>query len=333
MAAFSGIKGHSRPIGILQRALATDHVHHAYLFTGPEGVGKGMVAQAFARALNCVGPPDARPCEACTHCTRAVEGNHPDMRVIRPDTSKARPIIKIEVVRDLLRQVHYRPYEARRRVIVVDDAEAMTEEAANAMLKTLEEPTGETIFILVTARSRQLLTTIISRCQLVRFAPLPRELVRSHLVAEAGMEEGLAEVCAAFCEGSIGSALALGGEGVLEARRVLIESVAELSEGDALDVIGLASRYGRGGSESLQALLESLKTFYRDVVLVRSGASWSRVVNVDLRPLVSRAASHLTVDRAIRHIEKIDAVQSGLRAYVDAHLLLEDLFFSLASSR
>ncbi len=335
MEGFAGILGHERAIGILRRSIVAGRLHHATLIVGPVGVGKRRVADALSRALNCVGESAAQgaPCEACTHCLRIAEGIHPDVRVVVPDTSKARPTIPIAVIRELLREVNYRPYEARCRVIIVDEADALTEEAANALLKTLEEPTGETLFALVTARPQRLLATIRSRCQLVRLAPLPRALVQRHLVEQAGVPLERAEVCAAFSEGSIGKALMLSQEGVLDARREIIEAVAALREADALDVFALASKQARVGNQELQANLESLKTFYRDVALASAGANDDRAINVDLRPLIAQAASELTLEAAIRHIEQIDAVQSGLRAYVDAHLLLEDLFFSLASGR
>ena len=148
-----------------------------------------------------------------------------------------------------------------------------------------------------------------------------------------GLDADTARLCAAFSGGSIGVGKALASEGVLEARRALIEDVARLSSSDVLGVFELASRHAKSGSDNLQSSLESLKTFYRDVALTRCGADSDRVVNVDLRPLVEETSAQLTVDGAIGHIRKIDAVQSDLRAYVDAHLLLEDLFFSLASGR
>ncbi len=330
---FDGIIGHGRSIDVLRRALRADRLHHAYLFVGPQGVGKRKVAMALAQAINCTGPTYAQgaPCGVCTHCTRIAAAQHPDVTLIEPDRSKARPTIKIGSVRELIRQVHYRPYEGRRRVIIIDDAEALTEEAANALLKTLEEPTGETLFVLITSRLHMLLATIRSRSQPVRFAPLGRKDIESHLLAHTSLSRDKAQVCAAFADGSIGQALGLAEEGVLDGRRELVSDVAELNASDTLKVFRVASQHARAGSQELQARLDALKTYYRDVVLLRSGASPERVVNVDMRKALDKSAQRLTLEVAIGHIEKIDEVQSSLRGYVDAHLLLEDLLFSLAA--
>lgn len=331
-STFPGIIGHARAIGTLRQAAIADRLHHAYLFVGPDGIGKRQVAIALAQVINCVGPSAAAatPCGECTHCRRIVEGQHPDVVMIAPDRSKARPVIKIDAVRGLLRQVHYKPYEASRRVVLIDDAEALTEEAANALLKTLEEPSGETLFMLISARPQRLLATIRSRCQRVNFAPLSRAQVCDFLASRA-MPSERAALVAAYSDGSFGAAVSLGEEGVLESRRELIKAVVGLRRSDTLRVFSLANEQSRVAADELYARLEALKTFYRDVVLLRSGADPARLINVDLREAIVRQSRELTVEVAIGHIERIDEVQRLRRAYVDALMLLEDLFFALAS--
>ncbi len=323
---FTSIQGQERAIGILQKAIRTDRVHHAYLFAGPDGVGKGKVALAFAQTLLCVDHAES-PCGHCTHCTRIAENQHPDVLRLEPDRSKARHVIKIEHVRNLTRQVNFRPYEGRRRVIIIDDAETMTEEDSNALLKTLEEPTGETLFVLLTSQARLLLATIRSRCQTLRFAPLDTALVRQILLTE-GVPEDTAKVAAAFSEGSVGQAMALTQEGALETRRAILERLGSLDRSSALPVFSFAQDLASKNVDS-RAALDALRSYYRDISFLISGASPERVVNVDVRPLVEKGAQELTLEVALGHIERINHAQRDLRAYVDARLVIENLLFSL----
>ncbi len=330
---FPGVLGHARPVQTLLQAMRTQRVHHAYPFAGLDGIGKARVALRLAQSFNCVGqqPTPGVPCLECTHCTRIESRQHPDFLFVSPDTSKSRPIIKIDVVRDLLRQVHFRPYEAKRRVIVIEGAEFLAEEGSNALLKTLEEPTGETSFVLITAQARRLLTTIRSRCQLVRFAPLTREQIVS-LLAQHNITGNDAEVAAAFADGSFGAALRLCEEGVLESRKSFLQEVCGLEQEGALGVFDLASRYARGDSRELQRRLDALRIFWRDVVLLQSRATPTRVINTDMRPQLQRLAAKLTVEQALGHIEHIGRAQRDLLGYVDARLVLENLLFSMMSS-
>ena len=332
MSQFEGVVGHERPTGILRGSLASGRVHHAYLFAGLSGIGKRRVALRFAQALNCVGDESSRPCGSCTHCTRIERAEHPDVVFVDPDRSKARAVVKIEVVRNLIRQVHFKPFEGRRRVIIIDDAETVNEQGANALLKTLEEPTGETVFVLVTSQLQSLLPTIRSRCQIVRFAPLPREVVMAGL-ARAGVEPEVARVAAAFSGGSLGEALRLATEDGLTARRDFARAVAALEPGDSLGPLLLAGAHARTNPAELLHLLDALKTLYRDVALTGAGAAPDRLVNVDIEPEVARLASYLTVDEAIGHIGAIGDAQKALIGYVDQRLLLEELMLSLTPPR
>jgi DNA polymerase-3 subunit delta' len=324
---FSSIVGHQRPIADLQHAIRADRVHHAWLFAGPAGVGKRLVARTFAKALLCV-HNNADACDACTHCLRIEQDQHPDVSEILPDTSKTRPTIKIDQIREITRQVSFKPFEGRRRVILIDGAEAMTEEASNALLKTLEEPTGDTLFLLLTPQDRQLLPTIRSRCQLLRFGPLPRADVH-RLLLQRDVHPDTATVAAAFSDGSLGAALLLSLEGALDQRRALVQSAAELEPNDPLAAFQVAQLWTSSGANLVEAL-DWLRTFYRDVALTAAGADPDRIINVDLRPAVARAARELTLEATLGHIDRINAAARDLRAYVDARLVLENLMLALA---
>lgn len=331
MSGFEGIVGHERPLGVLKSAVTSGRAHHAYLFAGPDGVGKRRAALAFAQALNC---PEAisrggSPCGACRSCAKIQAGLHPDVVSVEPDRTKTRWTLKIEAVREITRQVHFKPYEGLRRVILIDDIHTVTIEGANAFLKTLEEPTGDTLFVLLTDQPRRLLSTIRSRCQLLRFAPLTAAHLQTVLLQHA-IEPQLAELAAHFAEGSVARALALVADGALDKRRAVIEGVLGLEEADTLDLFKLAEELAAGQPEEIRDRLDFLLLFLRDVALTRAGADPERIVNRDLRKAVERTAARWTTHQATRAITSIHDVQRALQAYVDPRLLMEDLLLQIA---
>lgn len=189
--------GQDRAKRILMQSIEMGRVSHAYLFIGPEGIGKRSLALAFAAALNCIGESPA--CGECTHCRRIMQGNHPDLTVIEPEGKS----FKIEQIRKLQQLISFKPYEGRYKIFVLDGVEAFTEQAANSLLKTLEEPPSHSVLILL-ANENYVLPTISSRCTIVHLQPLPQEQVREVLV-QKGIAD--AESIAAVSGGALGQAI------------------------------------------------------------------------------------------------------------------------------
>ena len=181
---FKEIYGHEKQIAILKSAMANDRIAHAYLFYGMEGIGKRTTAAVFAGALNC-GEANP-PCGACPSCRKAAHKTHPNIITIQAEGQ----FIKIGAVKELQEQMKFRPGEGRRRVFILEEADRMNAAAANALLKTLEEPSAGNILLLTTARPHALPMTILSRCQHLRFAPLPREEVARFLREKKALDAG-----------------------------------------------------------------------------------------------------------------------------------------------
>lgn len=198
---FSEIVGHRRSIEVLRRMYRRGRVPHALLFIGPEGVGKRMVAEAFFQYLNCPSAGEDS-CGLCPSCEKVTKGRHPDLHLLVPEGER----IKIQQIRELAHMLYLRPLEARWRGAIIEGAERMTKEAANAFLKTLEEPPPQTLIVLITSRPEGLLPTISSRCQRIRFYPLSDEEVREVLERE-GVSPGDIELLLRLAEGSPGKAL------------------------------------------------------------------------------------------------------------------------------
>src|SRR2546430_9178246 len=213
---FRDVLGHNRLITLLTRSVAGASLPPSLLFAGPAGVGKRKTALAVAQALNCLTPRDGGACGACTACARIARGVHPDVSIVEPEDSGA---IKIEQVRDVVDRAAYRPFEGRRRVVIIDNADALVAAAQNALLKTLEEPPPSSVFFLITSRPDMLLPTVVSRCPRLRFRPLSSEDV-ARALANVGHTEVSARAVAATAGGSIGRALEASAEELVEARDV-----------------------------------------------------------------------------------------------------------------
>ncbi len=201
--SFEAILGHERPLKVLRRALATARVPHAYLFWGPDGVGKETVAREVAQVLLCASPAAldrAAACGECSPCRKVASGSHADLHRLAPTGSS----IPIADVRSLQQALGYQSFERGRKVAIIQDSFRLTREASNALLKTLEEPPAGTHIVLLAHHRNQLLPTLVSRCQSLRFDPIPADAVRQ-LLGEGGMEAGAARLLAESAGGCPGA--------------------------------------------------------------------------------------------------------------------------------
>jgi DNA polymerase-3 subunit delta' len=300
----STIVGHRRLLALLSRAIAHGTLPPSLLLAGPAGVGKRRTATAIAQTLNCLSPVVSAPlfemdgddealpierdaCGTCASCRRIERGVHPDVIVLEPGDTGA---IKIAQVREAIDQSGYRPFEGRRRVIIIDDAAAMVHEAQSALLKTLEEPPSASIFLLVSAMPDSLLPTVRSRCPRLRFGALPAGEVAAALMRDHGYSEAEAFAAAADADGSIGLALAARSADVAEARESaqrLLEEAARLGDPSRrLDVAReLTSGKGTPAAERdrLAACLRAAASLLRDLGLIAEGADERVLANADVR--------------------------------------------------
>jgi DNA polymerase-3 subunit delta' len=354
------VRGHDRLRAILGRALERDRLPPALLFAGPDGVGKKALALAVARAALCERAPAREACGECRACRKVASGaaperleemrreadQHPDEDVwrnfrIHPDlvlaegwrltkTGRPRPEaeIRVDQVRDLIGEIAGAPFEARRRVFVVDDAHTMNEAAQNALLKSLEEPPPRSHVVLVSSAPLGLRQTIRSRCQVLRFGPLPRATVAAVLAERGGVSEEAAPVLASLGGGSVGAALAFGSEAHSRMREGL---VALLERAEALDPMArLEAAEALEQSEDPALLLATLRSLLRDLAALRAGARPEVVVNVDLAPRLSPLARGGLGERATALAEQAGDARFALRGFANKLLTFDLLVDSLA---
>lgn len=324
MKFFREIIGHRRIVRLLKNAVVNGRTAHAYLFSGPAGVGKETVALAFARALLCAQPQEGDACGSCRFCRQTAQGSHPDLHIVRP----APQTIRIEQMRELQRTVALTPYSGLRHVCLVERCEAMTQEAASSFLKTLEEPSAQTVFILLAEQPQRLLPTIVSRCQQIAFTALALPEVVEGLL-RAGFDRADAELAAALSGGSLGVAVELAsGGGYREKREKIFTAAAELARATPGEACRLAQSFG-GEREESALLLDMLLLWYRDLLVYKEANDEALVVNRDFLPLLARQAENYTTFRIIDIIYKIEQARGFLRANANQRLTVEVLFMEL----
>lgn len=320
---YEQIIGHDKQKDILRRAVASDRLAHAYLFEGPEGIGKRLMALALVRAIFC---QNGNGCGNCIPCRKVDHNNHPDLHLYEPDGQQ----IKIEQIRDLQRELSFRPLEARRKVCLVDQAERMNPSAANALLKTLEEPTRDTLIILLSARPEAMLTTVRSRCQKLPFARLMQKAIEEALQTHRNLDSRSAHVLAALSEGSFLRALGRDQGFYLERRREILKHVTALNEASVLPLLELAKELATE-KELIPDILEVLQSFYRDLLVFLQGRPESALINVDLMEKIRRVSRSEDTISVLRKLEAIQAGRANLDRNVNALLNIEVLLMKLAA--
>ncbi len=324
--SFGEIIGHTRQIRILKSALKTGRLSHAYLFEGPDGVGKRGVAMALAQAIQC-SRQDDDACGLCIFCRKVEEHNHSDVWWIAPE----RNAIRIDVIRQLQRDMSFDALEGRKRIIIVDEADKMLHNAANAMLKTLEEPPAATNMVLITSKPQLLLPTIVSRCQRLAFGPLTREMARQVIERQIGDDPGIVKLLASLSGGSPGRALAFERELFLEERPRLIEAVEQCSQDDVMHIFQLAEQMDKRRAE-IFIILEILQGWYRDLAVYRVTRNPEQLINADLLPKIRKAAGQKTLEFAISSFEIIGETLRNLDRNANVRLALDTLLLELSAT-
>jgi len=352
--AFDSVIGHDRAKGLLARALSLQRLPPATLLVGPDGVGKRTLALAVARAAICQAAGPAA-CESCSSCRRLAKAAsslpelrrhadqdpgepvrrnyrlHPDVVLVEPWRTRVREDLKVEQVRDLVREISGPPFEARRRVFVVDGAHAMTEQAANALLKALEEPPATSHVMLVTASPQSLLPTIRSRCQMLRLGALPSTAIEAHLQGSLGVPVSEARLRARLSGGSLAQALAFESDAYRAQRDGLLALLESLPTMDMLQRLEAAE--SMRDSEDLSSALTALRGLLRDVAALRGGAEVGGLQNADVAPRLLAVAEGEMGTRAVELADAVGRTRTALRANANKLLALDLLMDSLALSQ
>ena len=326
------IIGHRAAVDQLRRSIERGQVGHAYLFVGPEGVGRRTVARTFAQALVCQSQVGSRPCGVCSACRRAARGIHPDIMTISLEQQAAEETrdskntrISIETIRELRSNLSLRPLEADWRVAILEDVDLFSFSAYDALLKTLEEPPPFVVLLLIATELDSIPETIRSRCRPIQLEPLSRADVAAALV-ERGIDPALATMVAGITRGRIGRAIELSSdEAALSARHATVESGIEMVENPVVaigSVRRMADGYRRGQRARVEGELDALLGIWRDLLLVAAGCS-DQIVNVDFADRLGRLARQWNLDRINAGVLATHQALSDLSINVQPRLALD----------
>jgi DNA polymerase-3 subunit delta' len=342
MAFFHDLFGQGRPIKILQSILQTGDVPNALLFTGEDGIGKRSTAMIFIQTLLCQTPSiplvrgrqeeeEINPCNLCLSCQKIQSGNHPDFMAIAP--AKDEHSIKIDNIRAMQDTIVFAPMDGKWKVILIAPAEALTIQAQNSLLKTLEDAPPYAVLILVASKAGLLAPTLLSRCQKVPFSPLSLSQIEAILMEKKGWSTGDARLVAAFTGGKLGQALSL----EVEEARAKEEALNVLVKEETLshyDTLFEMAKTHSGNAESMERALYYLSAYFRDILvmlMVRSDSAWdaSLLVFSWRKEEIARWANRMTTEEVTRFLANIAAIEQTLSRNINKQLALETLLMQI----
>src|SRR5574341_782108 len=315
---FSEIIGHRKQLESLRLALANARLHHAYLFIGPEGIGKRTIALALAKAVHC-SEAENDFCGGCANCKRVADFNHPDVRVIEPLAGKKE--ISIQQLREVERDLNYRSFTGKRKMMIIDPATLMNLSSQNALLKTLEEPPQNSLLILIASNAGALLPTVRSRCLRVSFAPLGRDEVVSYLRSKRGMTGDDVEFLAAMSMGSIGVAVRLDEEEFIKKRRIWAGIVSSLKAGDYQSAMAAAESLAANRDEALKFLAWA-ESWYRDLLIYGVTQDSRELVNLDMQSQVEQQAAAAGTERALSSVAQTTRAAARIQRNLNRRMVL-----------
>ena len=334
------VVGQSRAVSLLQRSLERGSLAHAYLFAGPPHVGKMTLALNLAQALNCEAA--APPCGECASCQKIASAKHADVQIIgltsNGDSAEAklRTEISIDQIRQMQHAASLPPFEGKYKVFIIDGAEQLSIEAANCLLKTLEEPVAGVIFILLTTNERLLPATVVSRCQRLELSPLAAGEVEAALSSGWGIEPQKAKLVARLCHGCLGWAVSAAvDDGQLQQRAERMDRLLDIINGDYEERFTYVAQLVAQFSKSrglVYDILDSWLDFWRDLLLVKVGCS-DAISNVDLEARLVEMARGYSLAQIKAFIRSIQAAGEQLRQNANPRLVLEVLMLSIPEER
>ncbi len=313
MAEFKDVVGHEQVIQHMQNAIRQKKISHAYLLCGEAGSGKRLVAEAFAKTILCE-EGGIEACGKCKSCKQAESGNHPDFRIVVRE--KATLGVK-EIREQVTGDVQIKPYSSAYKIYLIDEAEKMTEEAQNALLKTIEEPPEYAVFLLSVSRQELLLSTVLSRCVLLPFYPVAPEKIKRFLMEKRGVPDYLAESAAAFAGGLVGRAVQYAeSESFIEQRNDvlhLVKYIDDMTMAEVMENVKLFAAKKDVATEYLDMIL----MWYRDVLMYKATKNVNALMFMDELEAVSAQAGKRSFENLQGIVDALEQVKQRLKSNVN----------------
>ncbi|MBQ7064654.1 MAG: DNA polymerase III subunit [Firmicutes bacterium] len=325
------LTGHEACVRHLRAQVLSGKVSHAYLVEGAEGAGKKTLCRQFARALVCQAPRNGEACGRCDSCRVFLSENHPDVHYIRPDEKGNLPVQMIR--EELVHDIDILPYYEGRKVYVIEQAQNLSVQAQNVILKTIEEPPAYAVILLLAESVQSFLPTVRSRCVMVRLLPLPEDKVAGILQKQYGVDRTLAEKSAAFCGGSVGQALkAAGSQEYKELRARWMERLGSLAGGDPYRILGWDTALEEDKAH-IQEILRMCMVWFRDLILVRETGSTSACICRDRQEALRQAADAYDIPELYRKVRVLEEARRKLEHNVNYALWSDWLLMKLSVRR
>lgn len=323
---FSVIAGQKEVTGSLKRALSEDRVGHAYIFSGPEGIGKKTIARIFAGLLLCADPSGGAACGVCKACRLVENGSNPDL--VRIGTEEAS--IGVDIIRSIQSDIMLRPMYSKRKIYIVEDAVKMTEQAQNCLLKIFEEPPEYAVIILLATNYEKLLETVRSRAQHLQFRKNTREQVCQVLNQRADTgKRGLIGLAADYADGNIGMALKLVESGDFsQLRDRVFEMLPDAAAGGTKAILEFTSFLDES-RDSIDILLDIMLLYYRDLLVMKETGNEKMLINSDKKDIILDNARNYRSSRIIASIDAIGEVRMALRRNAGYQLAVDNLLINL----
>jgi DNA polymerase-3 subunit delta' len=323
---FSSLVGNERIKRLLKRAVAEGRIGQGLIMAGQQGVGKRQFALALAQAVNCLRPKDGDACGECVNCLKVAAGEHVDVETISPDGQ----FIKIGQMREMSEKAQYRPYDGRRRVYIIDEADRLNPQAANSILKVLEEPPDTTLLVLVTSKPYALLETIRSRCQMLSFAPLTDLELEAYLKSNYKRPAEETRMLSRLSRGSLGRALEIDLGVYREQRGGMLEIIESLAiTRDTIKLMSAAEYLGRKLEKNqFENHLDVLMVLLADLFRFKLGEPAERLTNADVAKRLERIAEMTTVEQITEWAAAVERVLQNLPRNINRQLAMEAMLIA-----
>lgn len=320
---YKQIIGHERTIDYLKISISKGTISHSYIFEGEEGLGKRLIATVFAKTLLCK-EQNTEPCNICTSCLKFDGGNHPDFKLLVPEKG----LIKKGEIESLIKSVTMAPFESSRKIFIIDDSHLMNPEAMNALLKTLEEPPGYVNIILITSSTNNILPTILSRCQGIKFYPVESYKIVDLLINTYNKPKDDAKFITNFTKGSVGKSINISkSNDFFEKRNIIIDIIDSLIKGDkikALNTIG----FFNDNKENIDELLDIFLYWFRDLIVYKEIGDNDLIINRDKLTYLSNQ-SFVDLNQISDIIDKVQQTKENISRYINFQLSIETMLLNI----
>lgn len=319
---YSQVAGQEEVKTSLIKSINNNQVSHCYIFEGPKGMGKYELALVFAQSLFCENF-NLEPCNRCSSCIKINSGNHPDLHIINNDETT----IKREEIDGLIESICRKPYESKQKVYIIKDADEMTAQAANTFLKTLEEPAGDSVIILLTTNENLLLPTVVSRCQTVKFRNVSKETIKKYLKENYNVEETLSDLAAEYSKGILNKAVNIvsGNDGILNQRAEIIKLFDHIVNSDS-EIIYELENYFEENKDNIDTIIEIIMIWIRDCMFAKNNME-DLVINKDFKQL-AKAHGRL-MESGTDLIELMQNTSDNIKSNVNYKLSIDNMLLKI----